>query len=101
MSQERFYFPFVIAAYEFEHNDGDQIWSDTTTYYQKNDGTYEKEYKDGYYGETHISSVTLEEIKGKMKDIEHEVKKKQEAISIYGSCHPFTRGGYSITQNIG
>ena len=79
----------IIAAYEFEHNDGDQIWSDTTTYYQKKDGTYEKEYTDGYYGETHTSPITLDEITSRMKEIEHEVKKKQEAI---------TRGRYSITK---
>lgn len=90
----------VIASFEFEHNDGDQIWSDTTTYYKKNDGTYEKEYIDGYYGESCTSPITLDEIISRMKEIEHEVRKKQETISIYGINNPITRGGYSITKNL-
>lgn len=90
----------VIAAFEFEHNDGDQIWSDTTTYYKKDDGTYEKEYIDGYYGEPHTSPISLEEIISRMKEIGHEVRKKQEAISIHGINSPITRGGYSITKNL-
>ena len=88
----------VIAAYEYEHNDGDQIWSDTTTYYKKDDGTYEKEYIDGYYGESCTSPITLDEIISRMKEVEHEVRKKQEAISIHGINSPITRGGYSITK---
>ena len=90
----------VVASYEYEHNDGDQIWSDTTTYYQKNDGTYEKESRNGYYGKSHISSITLEEIVSKMDEIKQEVAKKQKAINIHGYNSPFTRGGYSIIKNL-
>lgn len=90
----------VIASFEFEHNDGDQIWSDITTYYQKKDGAYEKEYIDGYYGESYTSPITLDEIISRMKEVEHEVRKKQETISIYGINNPITRGGYSIAKNL-
>ena len=90
----------VIAAFEFEHDNGDQSWSDTTTYYKKDDGTYEKEYTEGYYGESCTSPITLDEIISRMKEIEHKVKKKQEAISIYGTKSPITRGGYSIIKNL-
>lgn len=31
-----------IACYEFEHNDGDQIWTDCTEFYKNADGTYKK-----------------------------------------------------------
>lgn len=27
----------MIASYEYEHNDGDQIWSDTTEFYKGKD----------------------------------------------------------------
>lgn len=91
----------IIAHYEYEHNDGDQIWSDRTIYYQKNDGTYEKEYIEGYNGESYISSITLEEIVSNMKEIKHKVEEGQKAIKIYGSSDPRARGGYSIIKDIG
>ena len=90
----------VIASFEYEHNDGDQIWSDVTTYYQNTDGTFEKKYEEGYYDETSIVSVSEEEIINKMNEIKHEVEKRKEAIAMYGYSHPFTRGGYTITKDL-
>lgn len=86
----------VVAKYSFEHNDGDQIWEDRTTYCQLNDGTFQKEYYDGYYDETRISPITYNEIVKKMCYVEKEAKLKQEAIEMYGSHHPLSRGGYII-----
>lgn len=90
----------VVASFEYEHDDGDQIWSDVTTYYQNTDGTFEKKYEDGYYEETSTVSVTEEEIINKMNEIKHEVEKQKEAIAMYGYSHPFTRGGYTITKDL-
>ena len=90
----------VVASFEYEHNDGDQIWSDITTYYQNTDGTFEKKYEEGYYEETSIVSVSEEEIINKMNEIKHEVEKRKETIAIYGYSHPFTRGGYTITKDL-
>lgn len=90
----------VVASFEYEHDDGDQIWSDVTTYYQNTDGTFEKKYEDGYYDETSIVSVSEEEIINKMNEIKHEVEKRKEAIAMYGYSHPFTRGGYTITKDL-
>lgn len=87
----------VIAAYSYEHNDGDQIWEDQTTYYQLSNGTFQKEYCEGYYGKTNISSVKFDEIADRMNCIEKEVQRKNKAIKIYGTEHPATRGGYTIT----
>lgn len=90
----------VVASFEYEHDDGDQIWSDVTTYYQNTDGTFEKKYEEGYYDETSIVSVSEEEIINKMNEIKHEVEKRKEAIAMYGYSHPFTRGGYTITKDL-
>ena len=39
-----------VASFEYEYDDGDQNWSDVTTYYKNTDGTFVKKYKEGYYG---------------------------------------------------
>lgn len=86
----------VVAQYSYEHFDGDQIWEERTAYYQLSDGTFQKEYYDGYYGKTNISPVTYDEIVERMSDIENEVKRRQKTIKAYGPHHPFSRGGYTI-----
>ena len=86
----------VVAQYSYEHNDGDQIWDERTTYYQLANGTFQKEYYEGYYGKTNISPATYNEIVERMSDIENEVKRRQKTIKAYGPHHPFSRGGYTI-----
>lgn len=68
----------LIAAFEYEHNDGDQIWTDTTEYYKK-DNSYESKYTDGYYGEKTTRPVTLDFIKMRMDEIQKEVEKKSKS----------------------
>ena len=81
----------LIASFEYEHNDGDQIWTDTTEYYKKDD-SYESIYTEGYFGEKTTRTVTLDFIKMRMEEIQQEVDKKAKAI------HVFARGGYSISK---
>lgn len=90
----------LIAAFEYEHNDGDQIWTDTTEYYKKDD-SYESIYTEGYLGVKTTRTVTLDFIKMRMEEIQQEVDKKAKAIETYGSNHVFTRGGYSILKPLG
>ena len=86
----------VVAQYCYEHNDGDQIWEDRTTFYKRNDGTFQGEYFDGYYGKINIFPVTYDKIVEKMDNIEKEVKRRKEAIEMYGYNNVFTRNGYTI-----
>lgn len=88
-----------IASYSYEHNDGDQIWEDITTFYEKEDGTYLMNYRDGYYGDEHISEITYDEIINKMTKAQDAVAKKREMIAIYGHS-PRTRGGYEIYMDL-
>lgn len=34
-----------VASFEYEYDDGDQNWSDVTTYYKNTDGTFVKNIK--------------------------------------------------------
>lgn len=78
--------PITICAYEYEHNDGDQIWSDTTTFYQVNE-SIKRVYEEGYYGSKKESFVTKNEMIAEMEDIKSEVGLNQ-------------RGGYNILKDI-
>lgn len=89
-----------VASFEYEYDDGDQNWSDVTTYYKNTDGTFAKKYKEGYYGNTSIVSVTEEEIINKMNEIRLKVQKRKEERALYGYSHPFTRSGYTITKDL-
>lgn len=73
-----------VASFEYEYDDGDQNWSDVTTYYKNTDGTFVKKYKEGYYGNTSIVSVTEEEIINKMNEIRLKVQKRKEERALYG-----------------
>ena len=81
-----------VASFEYEY--------DVTTYYKNTDGTIEKKYKEGYYGNTSIVSVTEEEIINKMNEIRLKVQKRKEERALYGYSHPFTRSGYTITKDL-
>lgn len=78
----------LVAEYEYEHNDGDQIWSDSTSFHLNSDGSITKVYMDGYYERTHRSNVSKEQMVAEMRYIEEEIK-KQDRLS---------RGGYSILK---
>lgn len=52
-----------IACYEFEHNDGDQIWTDCTEFYKNADGTYKKVFTDGWNGSKSECTVSLDDIR--------------------------------------
>lgn len=87
----------IVAAFSYEHNDGDQIWDDNTKYYRLSDGTFRKTFYDGYYGETSTSVIEYDEIVAKMNYIENQVQQQAKAIEKYGYGSVFTRGGYTIT----
>lgn len=80
----------IFASFVYEHNDGDQIWSDATTYYKKGDGTYIVKYKEGYYGKTSFSEISLEDIIKEMQHVRDEVERKKKSR---------IKGGYSIFKN--
>lgn len=94
----------VVASFKYEHDDGDQSWSYTTTYYKNADGTFEKKYEDGYYGETSITSVTEEEIINEMRkikqEVQKEVQKRKEAIAMFGHTCSSARSGYAIIKDL-
>lgn len=87
----------VIAAYYYEHNDGDQIWEDISTFYKLSNGKYCKEFYNGYSRETDTFPVTYEDIVAIMSYIERELQRKQEALEMYGTDSVLARGGYMIT----
>lgn len=87
----------MIASYEYEHNDGDQIWSDTTEFYKDKDtNTFVKKYQEGYTGEISYCSVLLDDIIKDINRIKEEVKIKEsfEVGDVY------RRGGYSLYKDI-
>ena len=86
----------VVAQYRYEHNDGDQIWEDRTTFYQLSDGTFQGKYFDGYYGKINIFPVTYDKIVEKMKDVEKQAERRKRSIKEYGYNNVFTRNGYTI-----
>ena len=77
----------VVAEFCYEHNDGDQCWSDFTTFYKTEDGKYIKEYEDGYYGNKTVSETSYEDIVKKMEEVSKKAEEKH------------TRGGYSVLKN--
>ena len=77
----------VVAEFCYEHNDGDQCWSDFTTFYKTEDGKYIKEYEDGYYGNKTVSETSYEDIVKKMEEVSKKAEEKH------------TRGGYSVMKN--
>ena len=87
----------MIASYEYEHNDGDQIWSDTTEFYKdKYTNIFIKKYQEGYTGEISYCSVLLDDIIKDINRIKEEVKIKEsfEVRNVY------RRGGYSLYKDI-
>lgn len=86
----------VVAQYRYEHNDGDQIWDERTTFYQLSDGTFQGKYFDGYYGKINIFPVTYDKIVEKMKDVEKQAERRKRSIKEYGYNDVFTRNGYTI-----
>ncbi len=81
-----------IAAYIYEHNDGDQIWEDTTEFYVDEHGNYFKEHKDGWTSKKKVTSITYDEIIEDMEKIQSEIEGQRAKGWNY-------RGGYEITFN--
>ena len=67
-----------IAAYIYEHNDGDQIWEDTTEFYADEHGNYVKQNADGWTQKKKIVSITYDEIIKDMEKVQSEVENKEE-----------------------
>lgn len=84
-----------IAAYIYEHNDGDQIWEDTTEFYVDEQGNYFKQNEDGWTQKKKIVSITYDEIIKDMEKVQSEVE-EQRRIREKGGDY---RGGYQITFN--
>lgn len=84
-----------IAAYIYEHNDGDQIWEDTTEFYADEHGNYVKQNADGWTQKKKIVSITYDEIIKDMEKVQSEVE-EQRRIRENGGDY---RGGYQITFN--
>lgn len=80
----------LVAEYEYEHNDGDQIWSDFTSFYRNPEGSVTKVYLEGFYGKKCRSNVSEEQMVAEMRSIEKKIK-KQDRLS---------RGGYSILRSV-
>ena len=80
----------LVAHYTYEHNDGDQIWDDEAKFYAKEDGTYERHFKEGYYGKTEVSTVSLEDLKKELDKVK---------TSSYQYSNSKTRGGYDIKKD--
>lgn len=80
----------IFASFVYEHNDGDQIWLDATTYYKKGDETYIVKYEEGYYGKTSFSEISLEDIIKEMQHVRDEVERKKKSR---------IKGGYSIFKD--
>lgn len=76
-----------IACYEFEHNDGDQIWTDCTEFYKNADGTYKKVFTDGWNGSKSECTVSLDDIR--------QMVNKCKSSEMY-----YRRGGYTILQDL-
>ena len=80
----------LVAEYEYEHNDGDQIWSNFTSFYRNPEGFVTKVYLEGYYGKECRSNVSEEQMVADMRSIEEKIN-LQDRLS---------RGGYSILRNV-
>lgn len=78
----------LLACYEYEYNDGDQIWSDTTSYYKKHN-VYMKKFEEGYYGSKIFEIVSLNDILINMGYVRDQCGNKAAGV----------RGGYSILKD--
>lgn len=63
-----------IAIYEYEHNDGDQIWSDYFCFYQNDNGTYRKVRRDGYYGKETETIVSEDDVLKEMESVHEKIQ---------------------------
>ena len=78
----------LIAGYEFENNDSDQIWVDKYLFYKNPDGSFQKEFKSGWSPKfDSTESITQEEVLSEMEKATNSVGK-------------YKRGGYRITKAI-
>lgn len=84
-----------IAAYIYEHNDGDQIWEDTTEFYVDEHGNYFKQNEDGWTRNKKIVSITYDEIIKDIEKVQSEIEEERRIREKGGDY----RGGYQITFN--
>lgn len=80
----------LIAAYEYEHNDGDQIWTDTTRFYKRGSVYYRTDFE-GYYGNETTSLVDYADIVAEMTKVGVDIKKERSWK---------VRGGHSIIKDL-
>lgn len=83
--------PEKIASCGFEHNDGDQIFTDTFTFYKNPDMTYKKVFTSGWDGKTSEKEVTLDEIEKEFERIKQQMRAYQ--LNKW-------RGGYEIYMDL-
>lgn len=77
-----------IAEYNYEFNDGDQIWSDTTEIYKTdNDNLFIKKYETGYTGEVKYSTISLDNLIKEIQQFKKDSGKNR-------------RGGFSIIKDL-
>lgn len=80
----------LIAAYEYEHNDGDQIWTDTVKFIKTGSTYYRIEF-DGYYDrECGRSEIGYNNIIMELDNVQEKIENQS----------PKSRGGYTIIKNI-
>lgn len=86
----------LIAAFEYEYNDGDQCWTDSTEFFRNPNGSFIEQCTDGYNFSTNTRAVTFSEIKTIMDQTQEEVNRRESIAKKIGWQHPSTRSGYKI-----
>lgn len=80
----------VVARYEYEHNDGDQIWTDCITFIKRGSEYFKTKY-DGYYCKEYTEPTCYESLVGEMAEIRRKVEKERQWN---------IRGGHTITKDL-
>lgn len=85
----------TVFEYDYEHNDGDQIWDDTRSYkVDTKTGSFVRVSTDGWTGNTTVAKVTVDEFNKDMARVNEEIA-RQDSLRAQGH---YVRGGYSITS---
>ena len=85
----------TVFEYDYEHNDGDQIWDDTRSYkVDTKTGSFVRVSTDGWTGNTTVKKVTVDEFNKDMARVNEEIA-RQDSLRAHGHS---MRGGYSITS---
>lgn len=97
----------LIFAYDYEHNDGDQIWTDSTEYYYNDqEDTLTKVFINGWNGkETVAEDVTIISFYANLYKVFNDVARREAAAIQYSKTNDYgdyieCRSGYEIIHNI-